>query len=689
MAFDGFLDEARFQLAVADVYDAAADALMTPPASRISAWVDEGHIVLTEKTNTPRPGPLSFEGIEYLREPLDRLHPDDPCSRATIKGGAQTGKSTVGQCWVAWSIENNPKSFAIGLPTQGEVGKYNDIKLQPIIDDSPTLKPKVRPVSTKSNEGSSAKKKRLYNGASIVIFNLSSPAELQMISTGNLILEEVANALEEVGARGNPIKQARERQAAYSVVGSKELMISTPGELGTCEVTKAYEAGDQREYYGLCPGCGGYWPMRPEGLERPEDAPPRFVCPGAGCGSIVEDVDRAAWRVAGDWVPTFRSENLENPEPPDFIPAGELERWKARDVEGRQPSWQVWQAMCGLISLAKVAESVATAKTAGELKALDQQVFGRAHDPAVDALDWEDLHRLREDYESGIVPAGAEVLTAFCDVQGAYLQWGVLAWGPGAEWWVVDRGIETGDTSADEVWQKLDQVTRRTYPHALGGELGIDAFGIDTGYRTQRVYAFTRGRPNCYAMDGRAGWKTPILGKATIVKVIQNGRVIGRTKLWPTGTWELKSELAWSLKASTEAGYAVRVQGRGHWSLAEDEAWAQQITAEYLREEKNKKTGLIDRWWAVVSGRRNEEVDIWVGARALAWNLGVGAPRRDRQPGEAADWQAFAARRAAPGGGQADLFAANAVRVRTPDAETPAAPAPASARPKRFFRSRT
>jgi hypothetical protein len=54
----------------------------------------------------------------------------------------------------------------------------------------------------------------------------------------------------------------------------------------------------------------------------------------------------------------------------------------------------------------------------------------------------------------------------------------------------------------------------------------------------------------------------------------------------------------------------------------------------------------VDRWWQVISGRRNEWVDIWVGARALAWNLGVGAPRRDGQPGEAIDWAARAASRA-------------------------------------------
>jgi hypothetical protein len=172
---------------------------------------------------------------------------------------------------------------------------------------------------------------------------------------------------------------------------------------------------------------------------------------------------------------------------------------------------------------------------------------------------------------------------------------GRLAWGPGAR--VVggrprrDRGRHrrrprsgksstrsSADLSARRGRRAADRGVRRRHrlPHPEGLRL-----------RHGPAQRLRHGRP--------AGWKTPILGKPKPVKVIQDGRVRGRTKLYPTGTWELKSLLAWSLKTSIEAGYAVRLQGRGHWSKAEDEAWAQQITAEVLREEKNTEDG---RWTA-------------------------------------------------------------------------------------------
>lgn len=645
--------------AAASVLVAVAGAIAPAPDTSLSEWVSTEPVILTARTNTPKEGPLSFEGVEYLPEPLDKLHPDDPASRVTIRGSAQTAKSTVGQLWVCWSVENNPRSFAIGLPSAGEITKYNELKLEPLLDDSPRLKDRVDRRVVRGRPMSDGRKKTLLTGATIRLFNLASPKELQMISTGNLILEEVGNALAEVGARGSPVAQARERQAAYSVIGSKELMVSTPSILGECEVTKAEEAGDQRRFYGECPNCQGFFRLEPEGFRAADSkgTPNHFVCPpdAGGCGGVLEEVDMLTFRPRGVWVPTFTSADMEtNPAPLLFIPADQLAGFRDRDVEGREPSYYIWQAYCGLISWAKIAKSIADAKSPAELKALEQQTFGRAWDPTVEAISWEDLHRLREDYDHFTVPSGAEVVTAFTDVQGAYLEGGAIAWGPGGEWWVVDRWIIDGDTAGDEVWFKLDEIYRRTYDHADGGSLPIEAFGVDTGFRTQRVYSFCRGRPRAFACDGRPGWKVPILGKPKMVKVIEHGRSRGRVKLWPTGTWELKAMLAWSLKLSTEAGYQIRQQGRGHWSKAEDEAWAQQITAEGLVEEANERTGAIERWWKKLR-ERNEWVDIWVGARALAWTLGVGAPAKDGRP-EAIDWQARAAERSAPLQGAPDLF---------------------------------
>lgn len=648
---------ANLSAAAAAVLLAVAQSMMPAPETAISEWVDEGHIVLSAKTNTPRPGRLSLDGVEYIREPLDALHPDHPARRVTIVGGAQSAKSLIGQCWVAYSIAVSPRSFAIGLPSDGEVGKYNDYKLQPIIEDSAALQHKVRPVSTKTSAGSSARKKNLYSGHSVLIFNLNSPKELQMISTGNLLLEETANTDADVGKRGDPIKQARERSAAYSVVGAKECMVSTPGIKGKCAITKAYDAGDQRRHYGKCQHCGGHFALLPETFvsAKPGEATRHhFVCPGPECGALHEEKHNAGFRKAGIWVPTFRSEYPEtNPEPPAFIPAEEIDRWHNRDVEGREPSWYVWQAMCGLISWDHIANSIRDAKSVEELRTLEQQTFGRAWDPSVEALSWEELVKIQEPYVTAVVPSGAGLLTGFCDVQARYLQWTVYGWGPGSEWWVVARDIIQGDTGTAEPWIKLADAVQQVFPHEGGGTLPIEAFGVDTGYQTQMAYNFVRGRHNCYALDGRPGWGRPFIAKGKMVKVTREGRSVGQVRLYPTGTWPLKSALSASLQLSIQAGFSVPQEGRGHWSKQEDDSWCQQVTAEILEEVENKATGQVERTWKKLHARRNEELDIWVGSRALAWMLGVGAPKK---PGErdSVDWAGRAEART--GKPQGELF---------------------------------
>ena len=50
--------------------------------------------------------------------------------------------------------------------------------------------------------------------------------------------------------------------------------------------------------------------------------------------------------------------------------------WAARDCEGREPSDDARQAMCGLISWATIATTIAEAATPADEKALEQQNYG-------------------------------------------------------------------------------------------------------------------------------------------------------------------------------------------------------------------------------------------------------------------------------------------------------------------------
>ena len=106
-----------------------------------------------------------------------------------------------------------------------------------------------------------------------------------MVWAGNIILEEVGNALREAGARGSPVKQAREREAAYSVVGPKSHGLY-PSELGQCEVTSAEDpATVGGSMAGACRAAGtSTWNWRGS-VPASEAAPPNhFACPPSAGG---------------------------------------------------------------------------------------------------------------------------------------------------------------------------------------------------------------------------------------------------------------------------------------------------------------------------------------------------------------------------------------------------------------------
>lgn len=555
-------------------------------------------------------------------------------------GSAQSAKSLIGQIWAAYSIAENPGPIGVYLPSIDEARKYAEEKIQALVDGSPSLKHRVRPVSSRSGSGSSTLRKR-FVGGSMRIATASSPNALQMVSFRDLILEEVAGYEADVGGRGSPIEQAKKRQRAWSKRGAKWLQISAGGVAGRCPASKTHEAGTAYELYLPCPHCGGFERHEFEDMQAPtESIGAHFAC--RLCGGLIEHRHKDAMVEASEYIATYEDDDPSNPSPPAAFEASDLERWKARPEKGRTPSYRWWVYVSPFVSWDEIWTEAVEAKEGGlsTEKTFTQQTLARAWDEGRDAPDHVKLYELKEDYDEEVVPEGAYLLTGMADVQGDHIPWSVYAWGPGAEWWLIDRGKIKGDPAGAEVWQVLAEVLSRRYPHAEGGELGIELFGVDTGYKSNHVYKFCAEHPTARALDGRPGWNLPYLGKPKRVKAKLDGRMVGSTLLYPTGTWSLKSELAYSLRCAIEKGLDVGAPGRGHFHYGVDHAYVRELVAEALVE-KNVR-GRLMQVWEVRKGFRNEETDIWVGARALAYGLGVGAPKAE------VDWDA---RRAALKGG--------------------------------------
>lgn len=629
-----------------DVVGAFAAAIKPPPALSISEWA-EGRLVIPGETGTARPGPLSWEGFEYIREPLDRLHPDDPCRDVTFCGSAQIAKTNIGIVATDYYSAAVPRPWCVALPSGDEVMKYNRTKWQPIRDATPELRSKVRAVSSRDEQGSTNTFKKFKGGFGSFIAASSAKA-LQMVSFCLVVKEETPNWELEVGGRGDPHAQLRFRQLQWELAGAKTFHNSTPGFVDRCPVTADFLKGDQRRLYHPCPHCGDFlrldWPR----MQGVKEGDPYFICPH--CSGRIEHRHKRDMVRASVWLPTFPSQDTNNPAPDHFVAAAALDRWRARDVEGRQPSYHAWQVVSPAVDWRYIAGEAIGAEEGTEAvkRTFSQQVLGEACELVTQKADIEKLLEKREPGTEGLVPIGAYLLFGMVDLNGDFAQWRVWGYGAGLECWPIAGGVIEGSPNDLSMWAEIRKVIARDYIHAEGGKLKVESWLIDSGYGTANVYSFCSKYSHVKASDGRDGWGLAPLKRGDIQRVRGPDGVLASARIWLIGTWDLKRTLYECLATTlqerdeeTGAGKGVGIPLKLH--LPEfvlrkpgqegfDRSFLEELTAETLETKIDKKTGVVsnERWQR--NRRRNEEMDLFVGCTAQAKARGVGVP------GSEPDW---------------------------------------------------
>ena len=222
-------------------------------------------------------------------------------------------------------------------------------------------------------------------------------------------------------------------------------------------------------------------------------------------------------------------------------------------------------------------------------------------------MDWEILARRREAYTG--IPDRVALLTAFCDVQDSWLEWGVIGWGEGTENWMIEHEVIIGDPSKRGVWDDLAVLVskHRTLP--------LDWTFIDYGgHHGQESIDFVKrmGSHRVYLCRGSNQNLAPVNHKITKTK-----KPIVR--LFETGVGNAKRKIFSMLKES-ESG-----PGYCHFPDWTDDEFFMQLCAEGLKP-KYIKGAEVYEWHQLRP--RNEMFDIYVGCYAGLCRLNQGTVRR-------------------------------------------------------------
>lgn len=561
---------------------------------KLSEWA-ERHAVLSAESSAQTG---KWTNIPYQIEMLDAMT-DRGIESVSVRKSARVGYTKCINHLIGYHIEHDPCPIMVVQPTNGDAEGFSKDEVAPMLRDTPVLAPMFEESGRRDSTNTILNKS--FPGGKLQMVGADSPRGFRRVSIRVLIFDETDGYSTTAGDEGDQIKLGIRRTEYFW--NRKIIAGSTPTLLSTSRIHKRFLLSDQRYYYVPCPHCKEKQVLKWENLRWPKNEPEKayFACVHNGC--VIEYKDHR-------WM-------IENGE------------WKAHNPSvTNHAGFHIWAAYSYSpnATWAHLAQEwIDCHKNVEERKTFIMTVLGEPYDGEGDAPDWEKIYKRRESYERNKIPMGGLMLFAGVDVQKDRLEVEIVAYGRNMESWSIDYRVITGDTSQLEgtqsPWPRLDELLNESWPHEGGNDMQIRMMGVDSGYNTNTVYAWTRKHPvnRVIATDGRDTYQM-VVGQPKLVEVKQNGKRSGRSvKLWPIGVSLLKTELYGWLKQEDPEDGEETPYGWCHFPEYGEE-YFKGITAEEIVPRKVK--GYTRYQWEKVYDR-NEPLDCRNIARACAGLVGI------------------------------------------------------------------
>lgn len=564
----------------------------------VSQWADK-HRKLSDVASA-EPGQWRTSRTPYLREVMDTLSIHNPVKEVVFMKGAQVGATEAGLNWIGYIIHHAPGPTLLVQPTDTLIKRIVKQRVDPLIRTSPVLYEKVK--EKKHRDSGNTLTQKDFEGGTLIMAGANSAVGLRSAPIKYAFLDEVEGYPSDLDGEGDPVTLVRARQRTFAK--RKLFMVSTPAVEAMSKIEPAFDASDQRFYEVPCPHCNTYQKLvfgnlkyeQTPGKQEVDEA--QYVC--NECGVLIDEHYKTDMLAKGKWV-------AKNPG--------------AKVVGFHLNSLY---SPLGWYSWAEIATDwIKAQKNKDLLKGFINTVLGETWKDRGDAPDYDRLYERRENYEINVVPKGAVFITGAVDVQADRIEIEIIGWGRRHVSWSIDYRVIMGDPKLDEVWDKLDEILVESWPHEGNSkvEMKIKKLGIDSGYLTQRVYAYVRkhNNPRVVALKGQETLAQTV-GLPKAVDVNWKGEKVRRgLKLWKVGTNHGKSELYSWLKSNKAKEGELDPIGYCHYPEYGLD-YFKMLTAEELVTKVIR--GFHKSEWIKVRPR-NEALDIRVYNRAVASMIGI------------------------------------------------------------------
>ena len=562
----------------ANIFISLLGILRPPPALKVWQWAEKYRIMSNVETSSP--GPWDNQRTPYLVEIMERLT-DPTVSKIVFLAARQMGKSTVFLNYLGYLIHINPSPVIIIQPTGELAEKFSKTRVSNMFRDTPCLKGLVPDDKSRDSDN-----KILYKecvGMFLILTGANSTAGIISMPVPILYFDEIDQYPHDLSKQGDVISIAEKMQTNYP--NRKSIYTSTPTLKSISRIDALFETSSKHRWSHECPSCGEWSQFSWRNLN--------FETMKMRCPHCEELHTRREWEAGGgEWV-------AENPE-------AKVIGYHINALDHPSVTWD---------DLVEEFIEATAAEKKGDFSLLITFINSRL------AESWElrgevvESHALesrREAYEAEL-PDGVCVLTMGVDTQDNRLAYEVVGWGLGFESWGIEYGEIFGDPRQGDVWNRIDDLLKRTWSYRNGKQLKIKRIAIDTGgHMTTQVYNYCRARKTrgVYPIKGQGGEKLPLTRPA------KKSREKG---LFIVGVDGIKSDIVSWLKVNKPGdGYCHFPKDKDIDNISVngyDAIYFEMLTVEQKVRRQDKK-GFTRYEWIKPAGARNESFDCRIYARA-------------------------------------------------------------------------
>ena len=276
--------------------------LKPDPLLTVSEWADRYRMLSSRAA--AEPGRYRTKRTPYMKEIMDALSPGHPAQRIVFMKAAQVGATEAGNCFLGFIIHQAPGPALAVQPTVELAKRNSRQRIDPLIEESPALRDKVKPA--RSRDAGNTMLSKEFAGGILIMTGANSAVGLRSTPARYIFLDEVDAYPASADEEGDPVSLAEARSLTFAH-RRKVFLASTPTIRGLSRIEREYEASDQRRYFVACPHCGASQWLKFERLRwekgKPETA--AYVC--ESCDAAIAEHHKTAMLEGGEWRATATS----------------------------------------------------------------------------------------------------------------------------------------------------------------------------------------------------------------------------------------------------------------------------------------------------------------------------------------------------------------------------------------------